>query len=238
MSKNSSDYMAYTAQLQKNRENFRKNKDDYAWDTYTQIYESQQLDIMVPGRSQWQRDMLVTNFEEKDGELVFHDNLNPNWKEIYHQVHRLKIKSVFECGCGSGQHLINIKKTSPDVVVNGCDYSQSQIDLGFKYYNMESYEFSRRLSVKDLVSDNIDDLGEHEFVFTQAVTMHLAYERAKKFLLSMKRLSTKYILLTENLSHHDYNALIAEVLPEYERIIGENKYNMNAILLKRKSLTE
>jgi len=178
--------------------------------------------------------MLVTNFEEKDGELVFHDNLNPNWKEIYHQAHRLKVKSVFECGCGSGQHLINIQKTSPEVVVNGCDYSQSQIDLGFKYYNMESYEFSRRLSVRDLTSDNIDDLGEHEFVFTQAVTMHLAHERAKKFLLNMKRLSTKYILLLENPSSHNYNALISEVLPEYERIIGENKYNINAILLKRK----
>jgi len=238
MSKNSSDYMAYTAQLQKNRENFRKNKDDYAWDTYTQIYEKQMNDPSRP-RSISKGGMLVTSFEEKDGELVFHDNLHNNWKEIYHQIHRLKIKSVFECGCGASLHLRNIKEIHPNVIVNGCDYSSSQINLGFKYYNIGDYEFSKRLVVKDLTNKyGLDNLGKHEFVYTQAVTMHLAYDKALKFLSNMKELSTKYILLTENPQHHDYNDLIAKALPEYERIIGENKYNMNAILLKRKSLTE
>ena len=104
-------------------------------------------------------------------------------KKIYHQVHDLKVESAFECGCGCAHHLININRTSPDVVLNGCDYAQSQIDLGYKYFELDKYDFHKRLIVKDMtISDGIEELGQHEFVYTQAVTMHLAHAKAKKIL--------------------------------------------------------
>ena len=208
-----------------------KTHDDHRWSQYTKRYEREMLEGWPDPTT-----MLASKFTEEKGELVMHSKrpLNANWKEIYHQVHRLKVKSVFECGCGPGEHLVNIYNMNPDIVINGCDYSQSQLDLGRKYLNLEKYEFAKRLVVKDFTdSAGIDELGKHEFVYTQAVTMHLSYDNAKKFLLNMKELSTKYILLLENPSCHDYKKLVREALPEYKRIFGEQKYNLKAILLKR-----
>jgi len=213
----------------------KKKRDDFVWEQYTQeYYEEEMCDLINGSRDTHKHDMLASDFTEKEGELVFNDDLHENWKEIYHQVHKLRVKSVFECGCGPAQHLINIHKTSPSVVVNGCDYSQSQIDLGYKYYKLDDYDFSGRLAVKDLTdSSDLDQLGTHEFVYTQAVIMHLSYKRAIKFLLNIKSLSTRYIFLIENPTCHDYDKLLTKALPEFERVDGENKYCPRAILLKR-----
>jgi SAM-dependent methyltransferase len=213
----------------------KKKCDDFKWEKYTQeYYEEEMCDLMNGSRGIHKHDMLANNVAEEEGELVFEDDLHENWKEIYHQVHKLRVKSVFECGCGPAQHLINIHKTSPNVIVNGCDYSQSQIDLGYKYYNLSEYDFSERLTVKDLTnSSGLDQLGTHEFVYTQAVIMHLAYKRAIKFLLNIKNLSTQYIFLIENTTCHDFDKLLAKTLPEFERVDGENKYCPRAILLKK-----
>ena len=92
-----------------NQNNNRKEVDDYDWNNYTPIYENQMHDPNRP-RNVSKGGELATEFEEKNGELVFYDNLHDNWKEIYHQVHQLKVKTAFECGCGPGLHLRNIKK--------------------------------------------------------------------------------------------------------------------------------
>ena len=209
-----------------------KGGDDFVWGSYTDLfYRNELLGGVHENRP------IIEDFAEKDGELIFldqHPGIHENHREIYHQVHRLKPMSAFECGCGAAQHLINIKKTSPDVVLGGCDYSQSQIDLGFEHFDLDNYEFSKNLLVRDLTNNQgIEELGKYEFVYTQAVTMHLSYERAKKFLLNMKKISTKYIFLIENFTMHDYDSLINECLPEYERVVGKNKY-ISAILLVRK----
>lgn len=210
----------------------KKTKDDFKWDTYTQdYYEREMIDVL---QTRYKHDMIANNFTEVDGELEFHDNLHDNWKEVYHLVHKLGVKSVFECGCGCAHHLINIHKTSPGVEINGCDYAQSQIDLGYKHYELDKYDFAKRLTVKDMV-DGVDfeDMGTHEFVYTQAVTMHLSYEKAKKFLYNMKKLTSKYIFLIENITAHDYETLISEILPEFERV-KDSKFVDYGILLKRK----
>ena len=207
-----------------------KQTDDFNWDTYSKIYEGQiNNDFLGKGMG-----FIVDKYQIINDELVFADNLHVNWKEIYHLVHKLKVKSIYECGCGGAYNLINNQIINPNLKVNGCDYLQSQIDIGYKYFNLGNYEFSKRLKVIDMVNiDDINALGKHEFVYTQAVTMHLSYERAKKFLLNMKELSTKYIFLIENITMQDYDTLISEVFPEFERII-DNKYINNSILLKRK----
>tara|TARA_R110001599_G_scaffold195269_2_gene391598 strand:+ start:28 stop:663 length:636 start_codon:yes stop_codon:yes gene_type:complete len=210
----------------------KKLNDDFGWDDYTEkYYEREMIDIL---QKRDKHNMIVSGFTVNDGELVFNDNLHGNWKEIYHQVHRLGVKSVFECGCGCAHHLINIKKITPNVIINGCDYAQTQIDLGYKYYELEKYDFAKRLTVKDMTNSvGIADMGKHEFVFTQAVTMHLAYDKAKKFLINMRDLSSKYVFLIENVMAHDYNDLINEVFSEFERV-RNSRYVSSGILLKRK----
>lgn len=206
--------------------------DDYNWDTYTtDDYESQVFGRLL---NEDKLDLIVNNFErDEQGELVFKDNLHHNWKEIYHLVDKFKVNSVYECGCGSGQHLINLRKLNPKILLEGCDYSQTQIDLGNKYFNLSSYDIHDKIYVMDMTKDIPDTVEKFDFVFTQAVTMHLQHEKALKFIKNMGKLSAKYILLIENIASHNYPELIKEALPEFEFVV-DNKYAPTSLLLKRK----
>jgi hypothetical protein len=208
-----------------------KTHDDFIWENYSLRYGSEiQTEFLHKGI-----DMIVSEVELDDkNELIFTDNLHPNWKELYHLIHKLKVKSIFECGCGCAHHLINSQKINPNLLVNGCDYSDSQIKLGVSYFGLEKYEFSKRLKVRDMTNiPDIESLGKHEFVYTQAVAMHLSDERVRKFLHNMSLLSSKYIFMIENVSAHDWNSLIKEFFPEFERVI-DNKYIDYGILLKKR----
>jgi len=208
-----------------------KTKDDFNWETYTQKhYEVEMINIL---QKQYNHDMIINDFDEVDGIIEFKDNLHDNWKEIYHQVHKLGVNSVFECGCGCVHHLINISKINPNIEINGCDYSKSQIDLGYKYYELDKYDFAKRIIVKDMVDGDFESMGTYEFVYTQAVTIHLSLDKAKKFLYNMKKLSSKYIFLIENIREHDYESLVTEIFPEFDRI-KDGRFVDYGILLKRK----
>lgn len=209
-----------------------KAYDDYNWDTYTtDDYESQVFNTLTQKDG---LDLIVKNFSrDSHGDLVFEDNLHDNWKEVYHFVDKFNVKSVYECGCGSGQHLINLRIINPKLLIEGSDYSQSQIDLGKKYLNMSNYDIQDKLYTMDMTKDLPNNIGNFEFVFTQAVTMHLQHSKALEFLKNMGKLSNKYILLIENINAHDYPKLIKESLPDFE-IVNEKKYINNTIILKRK----
>jgi hypothetical protein len=211
----------------------KKQKDDYNWDTYTKT--SYTREVLAAVNSGY--DIIVKDFElDENGEVVILNDkgLHANSKEIFRIIHKLKVKSIYECGCGCAQTLIGNQIINPELEVNGSDYAQSQIDLGYKHFNLDKYDFHKRLKVIDMTNiENIDSLGTHELVYSHAVTMHLSYDRAKMFLLNMKKLSSKYIFMVENTTKHDYDKFITEIFPEFERII-DNKYIPNGILLKRK----
>jgi hypothetical protein len=208
-----------------------KTQDDFNWETYTQDYYSKDMEYEFIGKK---IPLIVSKVElDSEGELVFFDNLHANWKQLYYLIHKLKVNSIYECGCGCAHHLINNKIINPDLKINGCDYSQNQINLGFTHFKLDEYDFANNLKIVDMVNvKNVEELGKHEFVYTQAVTMHLSYERAKKFLYNMKELSSKYIFLIENHTVHDYNSLINEVFPEFRKI-ENSKYIDYGILLER-----
>jgi len=210
-----------------------KTKDDFNWETYTsQYYEKEMEDIFI---NKLKQALIITDVKFKDGEIDFVDDLHVNWKELYHTINKLGVKSIYECGCGCAHHLINSQIINPELVVNGSDYSRTQIDIGVKRFNLNDYEFANRLKVVDMVNiENVASLGKHEFVYTQAVTMHLSFERAKKFLTNMKELSSKYVYLIENITSHDYNKLILDVFPEFEIVDIRGKFINYGILLKRK----
>ena len=121
-----------------------------------------------------------------------------------------------------------------DKYINAClGGREYENKAGYTNFDLGNFEFSKRLKVIDLVkTSDVETLGKHEFVYTQAVTMHLSYERAKKFLYNMKELSSKYVFLVENTTAHDYDALIKEIFPEFKKIMT-NKYINYGILLER-----
>ena len=208
-----------------------KTQDCFNWDSYTKSHYESEMSMLT---KEYNLDFIIDNFVLENEEIIFKNNLHNNWMELYHQIHKLKVSSVYECGCGNAHHLINIHKIDNTIDIGGCDYSQTQIDLGEKYFNLNSYPFKEKLKVIDLTNDLHEIDKTYEFVFTQAVVMHLSYDRAKKFLSNIKKLTSKYIFLIENPANHDYNQLISEVLPEFEKFDLDKKYIDYAILLKRK----
>lgn len=213
-----------------------KARDDFDWNTYTQQdYERQ---VFQQIQKQDGMDLLITKYgRDENNHFQFFDNLHPNWKELYHLADVLNVNSIYEVGCGSGQHLINLRVLNPNVKLAGCDYAQSQIDLGFSRLNLHNYDFAKDLRVVDMTEPLNDGVEQYELVYTQAVVMHLAYDRAKKMLANMCRLSSKYILMIENILHHNFPMLIEECAPEFE-IVNSKKYINNTILLKRKFVGE
>jgi SAM-dependent methyltransferase len=209
-----------------------KTQDCFNWDSYTESHYENEMSMLT---EKYNLDLIIDNFDLENEEIVFKNNLHNNWMELYHQIHKLKVNSVYECGCGCAHHLINIYKIDNTIDIGGCDYSQNQIDLGKKYFNLDSYPFKENLKVIDLTNDLYEIDKTYEFVFTQAVVMHLSYDRAKKFLSNIKKITNKYIFLIENQRNHDFNQLLSESLPEFEKIELDKKYIDYAILLKRKS---
>lgn len=197
-----------------------KIKDDYNWNTYTKIgYEKQIIQFLKNGDNNgYGKDMILQNFSFIDNKLSLKDNLHPNWKEIYNQFYNSKANSVFEIGCGCGHHLINIYNINKDTDINGCDYSQSQLDVGKKYFNIDKLPFYNKLFVQDFSIPNLKYDNKYEFVFTHTVIMHLSYKNAKNMLINMGNLSSKYIFLIENWNIHDYDKLLKEALPNFNII--------------------
>lgn len=209
-----------------------KTYDCFDWENYTQSHYEKEMLMLI---QQHNLDLIIKNFLNNENEIEFRDNLHPNWKELYHRVNKLDVKSVYECGCGCAHHLINIFKIKNNIEIGGCDYSQNQINLGKKYFDLDKYEFSKKLKVIDLTKE-LESVDEtYEFVFTQAVVMHLSHDRAIKFLSNMGKLSNKYIFLIENTTYHNFDEMISQVLPEFERIEVDKKYIDSSILLKLKS---
>jgi SAM-dependent methyltransferase len=220
-----------------------KQYDDYNWETYTQEFYEPQVFNDIQAKDGME--LLVTKYDrDENNHIQFFDNLHPNWKELYHLVDALGVDSVYEVGCGSGQHLININFINPQIKLAGSDYSQSQIDVGIRKLGLNECEFAKNLRVIDMTKPLDDFTESYELVYTQAVVMHLAYPRAKKMLTNMCKLSSKYIIMIENIQNHNFPELIAEAAPEFEIVdvledymsnVLNKKYITNTILLHRRS---
>ena len=214
-----------------------KQRDDFNWNSYTRDYYAREQE-----QSMRIYKLIVEKNPEgplldNDGNIVFDPKVHDNWKELYHRVHNLKVKSVFECGCGSGYHLINLHNLNTNLKISGCDINIEQIELGNKDFNLSSYPFFDKIKILDFTdSEKVKDLETFDFVFTQAVTMHLRHDKAVKFLKNMASISNKYIFLIENKNAHNYPSLLAEAIPNFELVNFDKSYVTDdyVYLLKRR----
>jgi SAM-dependent methyltransferase len=199
-------------------------KDEYNWEVYTKEY-SAQVDEMERLAGKNGRAFLVKSWDIKeDGNIKFHDDLHDNWMCIYSAIHRLKPKSVFECGCGGMYHLKNIKTLFPNIDVSGCDLLQTQIDFGTKKFAI-GRDILDNVKVKDFSLPNaIDDLEVYEFVFTQAVMMHLSQQKVLGFMRNMLQISSKYVFFVEG-DQHNYTELLAKIGEDKRWNVTKPSYN-------------
>ena len=168
--------------------------DEFAWSTYTDDhYYPQQLEVI--------RDKLHDHFISPsgltytNGEIEFNDNLHPTSKELFYIIHKLQPKSILECGCGAGFTLKNLEIIIPDAEIYGVDISEKQIEMS-KWFTKISDKIYNHMSVMDITKQMPD--RKFDFIFTNAVIMHLIQFRVIDALNNMKNASNKYIYLSEN----------------------------------------
>jgi hypothetical protein len=208
----------------------KKPHDDYDWPEYTKIYAKQTAEMMSENN-----EFLIKNSFLDGDTIIFKDALNDNWKELYKQVITLGVNNVFECGCGPGYHLHNIRTLKPSVQVFGGELLQTQLDFGRNtlgipedlYNNTELVDLS--IPLASCLFNN-----KYEFVYTQAVTMHLNHEKAIEFIRNMANISSKYVFLMENWGNHDYPNLLQEsgVLNVFESEMIKGEYQTYMLLTK------
>lgn len=210
-----------------------KFTDDFDWPRYTEEYAKQTEEIIANVG----RNFLLRNWSVgPDGYPVFHDNLSETWAEIYGAAYLLKPASTFECGCGSMYHLHNLSLMMPQTKVYGADLLISQIYFGSIKWNI-GHSILKRVRILDFSQpDATEELGRYDFVYTHAVVMHLAFEKAVRFVRNMMAISSKYIAMVENTDMQDFNAVWREtgILNEFD-LAPMTHYKANGMLFTRKN---
>lgn len=208
-----------------------KFTDDFDWPSYTNEY-SAQIEDMIKTLG---RDFLIRSWSVgPDGLPVFADSLSDNWKEIYTVAYAARPASVFECGCGSMYHLKNLSVLLPQTKIYGCDLLVSQIHFGSVKFNI-GMDIMRRVRILDFTAaDATEDLGRYDFVFTQAVIMHLAFGKAVQFVRNMMKIANNQIMVLENPDSQDFDAVWREsgILNEFTLSVPA-RYQPNARLFTR-----
>ena len=203
-----------------------KVEDEYVWQNYTAEYTAQLKEI--------ERDddnvFFITNYTAENNVIDFHDNLHPNWKEIYQTVYELKPKTILEMGCGGCYHIKNVHTLLPEAKITGVDLLRTQLDFGRAFSKLpESIETYQLNCVQNKTQD------QHEFVFSQAVVMHLSTENAVKMLANMRDSSPKYVMMVDGVKKQAgwYDMVKSVFGPEWE-FTQPNKFIDNSILLIKK----
>ena len=188
-----------------------RNKDDFDWPNYTKIY-SQALD----GKDSVGITLILhhSQFSIKEGKLNLNPGvppLHPNHKLIYEAAYRLQPNSVLEVGFGGGYHLVNLARLLPDADIHGCDLLESQLQLAVSRY--PDLTARAKLFVHDITKS--PPPVKVDLVFTQTVVMHIQKDqRHLNALRNIFHASSKYVLLMENWSSHNFFADIKKVSQE------------------------
>jgi len=203
-----------------------KTEDEYVWANYHPEYAAQLQEIKRDDNN----DFFITNYVTDENGVTFEGNLHNNWKELYETAFKLDPKTVLETGCGGGYHLKNMRAMLPSATISGCDLLRTQLDFGREFSNLPD---DIKTWQHDMTSGPPE--GQYEFVFSQAVVMHLSTENAVKMLRNMKAASTKYVMMVEGVRNHEnWYDMVKEVFgPEWE-FSQPNKYITNAVLMTKK----
>lgn len=127
--------------------------------------------------------------------------LHSNHRLIYEFACALQPKSILELGCGGGDHLANLSLLLPHCDIKGIDRSSGQLALLAR----RNPQVSDGTSHFDLTLPLPESVNGAEFVFTQAVIMHIQTGNGHRVALwnALNRTSS-WLLLVENWGRHDF----------------------------------
>lgn len=207
-----------------------KEKDDWNWVTYTgDSYLRQVVEVL--------RDKSFDFFVNPDDLIKGDDlsfragcNIHNNSRELYALLYLLQPQSILEVGCGMCYQLANLPLIVPKAELYGIDISQSQIDIG-KWYMSLPDNIYQNVKVMDITKEIPD--RTFDFVFSQAVVMHLSTENAINALANMKKASNEYVFLIENPGcHENWEEMVKEVFAGW-KLSHPQWYILDGILLTK-----
>ena len=180
-------------------ENKRKISDDFNWDDYSKEHYIPQAKEQMERLEMF----LLKDTYIENGKIIEKDNVHFNSINICKDVLKYKPKSVFECGCGAGYHLQNIKHLFPKTIIAGCDLLRSQVKDAGKFLKVKK-SITDNILVLDFLDDNsVSEIlhtffrEKFDYVFTNAVVMHLNFENAVKFIENMIKLNPDILRINE-----------------------------------------
>jgi len=206
-----------------------KKNDDFNWDTYTENTYLPQINDSLQSK-EYEYFISENGLNYSDNGIEFKDNLHPNCKELYHIIDKLQPKSILECGCGGCFTLRNLEEVIPNAEIFGIDLSKKQLDLTSSFVQL-SKKLSKNISVMDITKEMPD--RKFDFVFTNAVIMHLNTDSAIKALNNIKNTSDKYVFLVENdKSHEGWYEMVRNIFIEWDMLCS-GRFIQGAILLTK-----
>jgi SAM-dependent methyltransferase len=196
----------------------KRAPDDYDWKYYSGIYRD--------GLAGVGKDHVLAlkegDYRFENGRLVRKQNILPlheNHRIIYETLLQLDPGTVFEVGCGCGDHLHNIKTLNPGIGVYGIDISEGQLDF-LKQRHPDLRDSVKQYNITVPLRDNA--LPEADVVYSQAVIMHIR-ENHLSGLENMFRLARRQVVLMENWKRHEFMDDIRSLL-DRKRLAWENVY--------------
>jgi SAM-dependent methyltransferase len=173
--------------------------DDFDWEHYNTHYRGELQGIthdhaliLKEGDYTFRGEGLI---KAKEGLLPLH----PNHRLLYETVVQLKPASVFELGCGGGDHLANISLLLKNVKLYGADLSQQQLEF-----------LKERHPRLDAVTRQFDctlpfspEFSKVDVAYTQAVVMHIKTGNGHLIALyNLFNVAAKQVALMENWTAH------------------------------------
>jgi hypothetical protein len=211
---------------------------DFNWSTYTSFdYEPQITGLVNGGNELILSNAQVPQFKDFRGEI---SDVHAPHILLYKTCLSLQPNSIFEVGAGAGYHLINLSKLMPKALISGIDLLPSQVELGLKLFP-EHKNLLQGITFGDFTKQSTcSSLSlSPDIVFTQAVTMHLPFNKAKKMVVNMINLAQKNVILVENVkASHNYKDLLDGLISnglkfDYEILKISN--NENGLILITKT---
>lgn len=177
----------------------KRAPDDYDWKYYSGIYREglegagkEHVLVLKEGDYRFESGHLV-----KEGAVL---PLIENHRLVYETLLQLNPGTVFEVGCGCGDHLENIKTLNPRIGVYGIDISEGQLDF-LKQRHPDLRDSVKRYNITVPLQGK--ELPEADIVFSQAVIMHIR-ENHLAGLENMFRLARRQVVLMENWKRHEF----------------------------------
>ena len=172
------------------------SRDDFSWKRYHKNYYAQ-----IKGGEKDYTLKLSNDFKITNGKLEFSCNppLSRNHEILYKVIHDLNPGSIFEVGCGNGDHMANLQKIMPNAEIKGCDLLQKQLD----FLSERNHALESKAAVHDIIKRPVPLF--YDLIYTQAVLMHI--QKGDNHLEALRNLfcsSTEYIVLMENWERHNF----------------------------------